>query len=119
MITKWICLAFVLFVALAQQNDQKPQYTEDLAKFKADKYKIRMEMLVGCWLVTREYLPLANQRQKLVFIKTCLKHITRKDSVVKITSLIGKNMTATKNYEQIVPAYEIPVLSPISEIQTT
>jgi dihydrolipoamide dehydrogenase len=28
----------------------------------------------------------------------------RKDSVVKITALIGKNMTTTKTYEQVVPA---------------
>lgn len=36
-------------------------------------------------------------------VKACLKHITRKDSVVKITSLIGKNMTTTKTYAEIVP----------------
>jgi hypothetical protein len=41
-------------------------------------------------------------------VKVCLKHITRKDSVVKITSLIGKNMTSTKTYQDVVPAGEIP-----------
>jgi len=44
-----------------------------------------------------------------------MKHITRKDSVVKITSLIGKNMTSTKTYEQIVPLSEIPQIGAFSE----
>jgi hypothetical protein len=55
-------------------------------------------MLVGCWLMTRDYMPLGNDQEKLALIKICMKHITRKDSVVKITSLIGKNMTSTKSY---------------------
>jgi hypothetical protein len=55
-------------------------------------------MLVGCWLMSREYMPAGTDDQKLALVKVCMKHITRKDSVVKITSLIGKNMTETKSY---------------------
>jgi len=88
----------------AATEDEMPTYTEDLQLFRADRHKIRLEMLVGCWLMAREYMPLGNQMEKLTLIKACMKHITRKDSVVKITSLIGKNMTSTKNYEEIVPA---------------
>jgi hypothetical protein len=44
-----------------------------------------------------------------------MKHISRKDSVVKITSLIGKNMTSTKTYDQIVPPSEIPQIGFFSE----
>jgi hypothetical protein len=37
-----------------------------------------------------------------------MKTITRKDSVLKITSLIGKNMTPPKKYEEIVRKENIP-----------
>jgi hypothetical protein len=36
-------------------------------------------------------------------IKTCLKRITRKDSVLKITELIGKNMEKPKTFAEVVP----------------
>jgi hypothetical protein len=60
--------------------------------------------------MTREHKPDANEQYQLSLVKTCMKHITRKDSVVKITSLIGKNMTSTKTYSQIVPGESIPVI---------
>lgn len=62
----------------------------------------RMELLLGCWLMTREYSNDTNQAYKLNLVKKCMKKISRKDSVVKITSLIGKNMTTPKKFEDIV-----------------
>lgn len=53
--------------------------------------------------MSRDHHPTASESEKLMLIKTCLRHITRKDSVVKITSLSGKNMTETKTYDQVVP----------------
>ncbi len=61
-----------------------------------------MELLLGCWLMAREYSNDTNQAHQIKLVKKCMKRISRKDSVVKITSLIGKNMTTPKNYEDIV-----------------
>jgi len=54
--------------------------------------------------MTREHSPSASEGEMLAHVKVCLKHISRKDSVLKITALIGKNMTSTKTYSEIVPA---------------
>ncbi len=67
--------------------------------------------------MAREYMPLGGEHEKLALIKVCMKHITRKDSVVKITALIGKNMTTTKRYEEVVPAGEIPALGSFGQTQ--
>lgn len=68
----------------------------------------RMELLLGCWLMSREYNPHhGNEDYLLVLIKKCLQKITRRDSYAKVTSLIGKNTTVPKKYEDIVSADEI------------
>ena len=38
-----------------------------------------------------------------------VRRITRKDSVLKITQLVGKNVEPPKTYAQIVPAEAIPL----------
>lgn len=58
MMWKWLCLFFCLILASA--SDDRPEYTEDLDRFKSDKLKVRLELLVGCWLMSREYLPNAS-----------------------------------------------------------
>jgi len=55
-----ISLLVIIAIASAAVEDDKVTYTEDLQLFKTDKQKIRLEMLVGCWLMTREYMPLGN-----------------------------------------------------------
>lgn len=40
-----------------------------------------------------------------------MRKISRKDSVVKITSLIGKNMTMPKKYEEVVSSLEISTIT--------
>lgn len=107
MMWKLLCFVVLILVACAAE-EERPEYTESLEKFKTDKHKTRLELLVGCWLMSREHLPNASEQQQLALVKTCLKHINRKDSVVKITSLIGKNMTTTKTYSQVVPSHAIP-----------
>jgi hypothetical protein len=62
----------------------------------------RMELLLGCWLMSREYRSAPVENYQLALIKKCMQKITRKDSVVKVTALIGKNMTTPKRYEDIV-----------------
>ena len=52
--------------------------------------------------MAREYSNDTNQAYQIGLIKKCMKKISRKDSVVKITSLIGKNMAPPKKYEDIV-----------------
>ena len=54
------CLAVVVSLILAAPADDSPEYTENLDQFKSDRQKIRLEMLVGCWLMTREYMPLGS-----------------------------------------------------------
>lgn len=107
MMWKLLCLIVFLTLAFAAE-EERPEYTESLEKFKSDKHKTRLELLVGCWLMSREYMSQGSEQQHLALVKTCLKHITRKDSVVKITSLIGKNMTSTKTYDQVVPSHALP-----------
>lgn len=68
-----------------------------------------MELLLGCWLLAREYSNSTMQGYRLDLIKGCMRHITRKDSVAKITSLIGKNMYPPKKYEEIVETESIPL----------
>jgi hypothetical protein len=63
-----------------------------------------MEVLLGCWLMSREYSNDTNVNYRLGLIKKCMRKISRKDSVVKITSLIGKNMSMPKKYDDIVAA---------------
>ena len=53
--------------------------------------------------MAQEHQSNTTDAEMLALVKVCLRHITRKDSVVKITSLIGKNMTSTKTYSQVVP----------------
>lgn len=52
--------------------------------------------------MTKEYSSYKNDTNQIGLLKKCLKKISRKDSVVKITSLVGKNMTTPKNFEDIV-----------------
>ena len=99
----WKIVVVSIIVALVVAGDGRPQYTEDLDKFKKDNHKQRLELLVGCWLMAREHQSNTTEGEMLALVKVCLKHITRKDSVVKITSLIGKNMTSTKTYSEVVP----------------
>jgi hypothetical protein len=68
-----------------------------------------METLLGCWLLGRDYDRSSSEARQLVLIKACMRRITRKDSVLKITSLIGKNMAPPKTYEEIVGKDSIPV----------
>lgn len=63
-------------------------------------------MLVGCWLMIKQHEKMSkidyDNYLVLKMIKPCMKKITRKDSVVRITALIGKNMTETKRYDEVV-----------------
>ena len=68
-----------------------------------------MELLMGCWLMSREYSSNQHLPYRMALIKACMRHITRKDSVVKITSLIGKNMTTPRDYQDIVPIEKMPL----------
>lgn len=105
-------IAFALLLATASQAETaEPQYTEDVELFKKENMRGRMELLLGCWLMSREYNPLAgNEDYLLVLIKKCMQKITRRDSYTKVTSLIGKNTTVPKNYQDIVSAEEIASL---------
>ena len=42
-----------------------------------------------------------------------MQKITRKDSVIKITSIVGKNLDKPKNYEDIIKSEEIPVFDQV------
>lgn len=105
----WSRVAVVLVVVLAAAKIEQPVYTEDLEVFKSDKRNARLELLVGCWLLGREYSPSQDKPYQIALIKACLQRITRKDSVLKITQLVGKNVEPPKSYAQIVPAEAIPL----------
>ena len=102
--TVWVLLALLLLAPSAlSAGTMEIEYTEDIDKFKSDNQRGRMELLMGCWLYSREFSTSVHRPYQMALIKRCMKRVTRKDSVNKITSLIGKNMSETKTYEQIVP----------------
>ena len=105
-------IAFTLLVAVSVQAETaEPQYTEDVELFKKENMRGRMELLLGCWLMSRDYNPQAgNEDYLLALIKKCMQKITRRDSYAKVTSLIGKNTTVPKKYQDIVSAEEIATL---------
>lgn len=83
--------------------------------FKKDNLRGRMEVLLGCWLLGRDYERNVSEGRQLSLLKACMRRITRKDSVVKITSLIGKNMAPPKTYEEVVGLENIPAVTPEGE----
>lgn len=97
-----------LILLVTAADISEPEYTEDVEVFKSVNLRGRMETLLGCWLLGRDYDRNATEARQLVLIKACMQRITRKDSVLKITSLIGKNMAPPKTYEEIVGQNNIP-----------
>ena len=65
-------------------------------------------MLLGCWLMGRDFEKEASEPRTLSLLKACMKRVTRKDSVLKITSLIGKNLAPPKTYQEVVGTMNIP-----------
>lgn len=71
-------------------------------------------MVVGCWLLSKYYLEFSkstylffkDQKLKEIvmvkLVKECMKKITRKEAILKITELVGKNMQPAKKYENLV-----------------
>ena len=55
-----VVVVLVLLGLTASAAPEKPDYTEDLEKFKSDRHKERLELLVGSWLMAREHHPQAN-----------------------------------------------------------
>ncbi len=104
--TGLILAGLILLVTAADISE--PQYTEEVEVFKKDNLRGRMENLLGCWLLSRDYDRNASEGRQLLLIKACMRRITRKDSVLKITSLIGKNMAPPKTYEEVVGKENIP-----------
>ena len=49
----WKLITLLLLVLAVQSAEERPAYTEDLATFKKDQHKQRLELLVGCWLMSR------------------------------------------------------------------
>lgn len=89
-------LSLIIILCLTPQTFAEVSeviYTEDLAKFKSDNVRGRMEQLLGCWLMAREYTEsgMPSRGLLLSLIKKCMMKISRRDSVVKITALVGKN----------------------------
>lgn len=97
-----LLIAAFLLLPACSADVSEPVYTEDVEVFRKDNQRGRMELLLGCWLLSREYNSSASENHQLALIKACMRTISRKDSVVKITSLIGKNMTLPKTYLQVV-----------------
>ena len=109
-----IAILFLVVVSTAKSGDidiSELKYTEDIEEYKRDNQRGRMEVLLGCWLLSREYSENESQAYQLELIKKCMRKITRKESVVKITSLIGKNMTMPKKYEDVVSPLEISTIT--------
>jgi hypothetical protein len=96
LVTGVLVACLLLAVSAADLSD--PQYTEEVEVFKKDNLRGRMEVLLGCWLLSRDIERDASEGRQLALLKACMRRISRKDSVVKITSLIGKNMAPPKTY---------------------
>lgn len=70
---------------------------------------------MGCWLLSKEYLDIhksnylffkdlqLKETVTLKLVKECMKRIVRKDAILKITELVGKNMEPAKKYEELIP----------------
>ena len=107
--TIWVLfMALLVALPVSSAGTMEIEYTEDIDKFKSDNQRGRMELLMGCWLYSRDHSSSTHLPYRMALIKSCMRRVSRKDSVNKITSLIGKNLTEPKQYHEIVPFEHIP-----------